>query len=305
MRNTPPLNSLKAFEASGRHLNFRLAAEELGVTQGAVAQQVRALENLLNIRLFDRHARGLALTDEGRRYLSPVRRAFDMIAEATENLLPGEAVVTISATPSFATRWLVPRLGEFSRQFPDIRIRLDASNALANFQTDGVDIAIRQGQPPFGPGLVATLLFDADLIVVCHPDLAIGPNAIAAPADLKHHVLLEDTHGKWPLFLEATLGDLPVSDMKTMNFSQTSLAIDAAIAGQGVALTNRVLVEEDLSKVRLCQPFEYSLPTDEGYYVVAPRVPRNAALVDCVRGWLAEQVRSSGYKNPNAAGVSS
>ena len=106
MRDMPPLNSLKAFEASGRHLNFRLAAEELGVTQGAVAQHVRSLENLLKIKLFNRHARGLSLTDEGRRYLPPVRRAFDMIVEATQNLAPREAVVTISATTSFATRWL-------------------------------------------------------------------------------------------------------------------------------------------------------------------------------------------------------
>ena len=291
MRNMPPLNSLKAFEGSGRHLNFRLAAKELGVTQGAIAQHVRALETLLNMKLFNRHARGLSLTDEGRRYLSPVRRAFDMIAEATENLVPGEAVVTISATPSFAARWLVPRLGAFSSEHPDIRVRLDASNALANFQTDGIDVAIRQGQPPFGPGLIAEPLFDAELIVVCHPDLAVGPNAITSPADLKHHVLLEDTHGKWPLFLEAALEGLPASDVKMMNFSQTSLAIDAAIARQGVALTNRALVGKDLDEKRLCQPFGFSILTDEGYNVVAPRKPRNPALVGRVRDWLIAQAQ--------------
>jgi len=289
MRNMPPLNSLKAFEASGRHLNFRLAAEELGVTQGAVAQQVRALESLLNINLFNRLARGLSLTDEGRRYLPPVRRAFDMIAEATENLAPADAVVTISATPSFATRWLVPRLGAFSEEHPNIRIRLDASQALSNFQTDGVDVAIRQGKPPFGPGLVADPLFGSEVIVVCHPELAEGPLPIRTPEDLRHHVLLEDSHGWWPLFLEAALSDSPAPDMKTMNFNQTSLAIDAAIASQGVALTNHAFVSRELEDGRLCQPFAHSLTTDEGFYVVAPREPRNPALVAVVRDWLIAQ----------------
>ncbi|WP_035920127.1 transcriptional regulator GcvA [Leisingera aquimarina] len=289
MRKFPPLNSLKAFEASGRHLNFRLAAEELGVTQGAVAQQVRALEELLKIKLFERRARGLSLTDEGRKYLPPIRRAFDMMAEATGNLSPQDAVVTISSTPSFATRWLVPKLGEFAQDHPDIRVRLDASNALANFQTDGVDIAIRQGKPPFGPGLVAEPLFAAELVAVCHPDLATGPNPIRSPKDLFNHVLLEDTHGQWPLFLEAALGELPVSDMKTMAFSQTSLAIDAAIAGQGVALANREFVEGDLQANLLCQPFAFSTKTSEGYYVVAPREPRNPMIVATVREWLTDQ----------------
>ena len=289
MRDMPPLNSLKAFEAAGRHLNFRRASEELGVTQGAVAQHVRSLENLLKIKLFHRHARGLSLTDEGRRYLQPLRRAFDMIAEATETLNPKNTVVTISSTPSFATRWLVPRLGVFAADHPDVRLRLDASNTLANFQTDGVDIAIRQGRPPFGPGLVASALFGSEVIAVCHPDLTKGPHPIHAPEDLRHHVLLEDTHGQWPVFLDAALGNEPLADMKTMNFSQTSLAIDAAIARQGVALTNPALVELDLRENRLCQPFPFTLQADDGFYVVAPREPRNPGLVAIVRDWLIAQ----------------
>ncbi len=289
MRDMPPLNSLKAFEASGRHLNFRLAAEELGVSQGAVAQHVRALEALLKIKLFERHARGLSLTNEGRRYLPPVRRAFDMIGEATENLVSRDAIVTISSTPSFATKWLVLRLGAFAEDHPEIRLRLDASNALANFQTDGVDIAIRQGKPPFGPGLVDEPLFSSELIAVCHPDLTTGSHPISSPEDLKHHLLLEDTHGQWPLFLEKALGGVHISGMKTMNFSQTSLAIDAAIVRQGVALTIRAFVENDLEANRLCQPFPYSTTAEEGYYLVAPREPRSPAIVAIVRDWLIAQ----------------
>ncbi len=290
MRKLPPLNSLKAFEASGRHLNFRLAADELGVTQGAVAQQVRGLEELLKIKLFDRQPRGLSLTDEGRGYLPAIRRAFDMIGEATEQLSPQDAVVTISTTPSFATRWLVPKLGRLAQDHPELRVRLDASNALANFQTDGVDIAIRQGTLPFGPGLVAEKLFSGDLIAVCHPDLAAGSHPIEVPSDLAHHMLLEDTHGHWPLFLEALTKDSPEFETKSMAFSQTSMAIDAAIAGQGVALTARDFVIEDLAAHRLCQPFEYSMPMTDGYYLVAPRRPRKPALVAMVNGWLLAQL---------------
>lgn len=295
MRTMPPLNALKAFAAAGRYLNFRLAANALGVTQGAVAQQVRTLEQTLDTRLFDRHARGLALTEQGRRYLPAIHRAFDMIADATAELAPGPAFVTISTTPSFATRWLVKRLGRFADQYPDIRLRLDASTTRANFQTDGVDIAIRQGQPPFGPGLVADPLFGSEVIAVCHPDLTRGPGAIRTPADVRHHMLLQDAHGQWPVFLDTAPGDIPTTELRTIQFSQTSLAIDAAIARQGVALSNRALVADELRENRLCQPFPFSMDTGEAYYVVAPREPRNPALVACVRGWLVDE---AGMKNP-------
>ncbi|WP_368185678.1 transcriptional regulator GcvA [Aestuariibius sp. HNIBRBA575] len=293
MRDLPPLNSLKAFEAAARNLNFSHAAQELGVTQGAVAQHVRSLELLLEIKLFNRHARGLTLTDEGRKYFPAIRRAFDMISEATGGLSPQDTVVTISSTPSFATKWLVPKLSSLARDHPEIRVRLDASNSLANFQTDGVDIAIRQGKPPFGPGLVATPLFPARLVAVCSPDLISGAAPIHGPNDLLGHVLLEDTHGQWPIFLEAALGEQNVSGIRTMTFSQTSLAIDAAIARQGVALANRELVKADLRAGLLVQPFEFSMTSENGYYVVAPRAPRKASVVATLSAWLFAQVSSA------------
>ena len=285
----PPLNALKAFEAAARHLNFRLAAEELSVTQGAVAQHVRGLEQRFRLKLFDRLPRGLALTDEGRRYLPPVRRAFDMIADATENLAPGATLITISTTPSFAARWLVHRLGDFAAAHPDIRVRLDASNALVNFQTDGVDIAIRQGQPPFGPGLTADLLFASELVTVCRPDLLRGSGAIRTAADLAKHTLLQDSHGYWPLFLEAVGLDSADTGTRMMNFSQTSMAIDAALAGQGIALASRAFVEVDLGTGRLCQPLPVTVPMQESHYIVAPRAPRHPQTVRQIHDWLLAQ----------------
>ncbi|MEP1328687.1 transcriptional regulator GcvA [Pseudophaeobacter sp.] len=290
MKQLPPLNALKAFESAGRHLNFRLAAQELGVSQGAVAQQVRALEARLQIQLFHRQPRGVSLTDEGRKYLTPVRRAFEMITKATEALKPQNSVVTISSTPSFATKWLVPRLGQLSSDFPQLRVRLDASNTLANFQNDGVDIAIRQGEPPFGPGLIAQPLLSSKVIAVCHPSLTLGERALRKPVDIVQHVLLQDAHGFWPLMLEQIFSDHEIPEMRVVNFSQTALAIDAAIDGQGVALTNRAFVEKELRQGSLCQPFDLTVENNLGYFVVAPRRPRNAEVVQMLRDWIQNQV---------------
>ncbi|TMV10048.1 LysR family transcriptional regulator [Ruegeria sediminis] len=282
MPTLPPLNALRAFEAAGRHLNFRLAADEMGVTQGAVAQQVRGLEARLGVQLFDRLPRGLRLTEAGRRFHAPLRRAFRLIEEAAGDL-HGERGLTISVTPSFAAKWLVPRLGDFTERHPDIAVQVDAGERLANFQSDGIDIAVRQGRPPFGPGLVAEPLFGTEYVVVCSPDLAAR---ISGPGDLVRQVLLNDAHGLWPLFLER-LG--ASGKPRMMNFSQTSLAIDAAVAGQGFALANAPLVSSELASGRLVRPLPDSLSTDPGFYIVAPRQPRQPDLVAAMRDWLKSQ----------------
>lgn len=285
----PPLNALRAFEAAGRHLNFRLAAEEIGVTQGAVAQQVRGLEARLGVTLFDRRPRGLALTDAGRAYLAPIRRAFALIEAATADLAPRRSVLTISVPPSFAPKWLVPRLGRFTAQNPDVEVRVEASDRLANFQSDGIDIAVRQGRPPFGPGLRSDLLFPATYFAVCSPELRDGQAPLRQPSDLARHVLLHDTHGLWPLYLERLFPDDPPPGLRGMNFSQTSLSIDAALAGQGVALACAPLVEADLAAGRLCRPFDAEVEADLGFHVVMPRQPRNPESVARMRDWLLAQ----------------
>ncbi len=146
----PSLNALRAFEAASRHLNFRIAAEELGVTQGAVAQQVRGLEAELDMKLFERHPRALTLTENGRRYAGSVRRAFDLLTEATQALRPEPLRLTVSVTPTFASKWLIPRLPAFLEAHPDIDLRILATDRLSHFQADAVDLAVRYGRPPFG-----------------------------------------------------------------------------------------------------------------------------------------------------------
>ncbi|WP_299886111.1 LysR substrate-binding domain-containing protein [uncultured Ruegeria sp.] len=283
MQALPPLNALRAFEASARHLNFRLAAEELGVTQGAVAQQVRGLEARLGEQLFDRLPRGLNLTEAGRRFHSPLRRAFRLIEGAVDEFSP-YGQVTISVTPSFASKWLVPRLNDFTARHPDIQVQVDAREKLADFNRDGVDIAVRQSRKPLGKELQAVPLFSTEFMVVCSPELA---QRVTNASDLTRQVLLSDSHGLWPLFLErAGLQGKP----RMMNFSQTSLAIDAAVSGQGLALANAALVASEIALGRLVCPLDQVLVDDLSFYVVTPQKPRQPDLVAKMRDWLISQV---------------
>lgn len=278
----PPLNALRAFEASARHLNFRLAAEELGVTQGAVAQQVRGLEARLGTALFERLPRGLRLTEAGRRFHAPLRRAFRLIEEAVDDL-SDQRQITISVTPSFASKWLVPRLNDFVTRYPDISVQVDARERLADFQSDGVDIAVRQSRSPLAQGLDFVPLFSTEFVVVGGPELA---SQIKEPSDLMRHVLLSDTHGLWPLFLDrAGVEGRP----RMMSFSQTSLAIDAAVSGQGFALAHAPLVSSELASGRLVQPLSEVLVDDLSFYIVTPQKPRQPELVNQMRDWLLSQ----------------
>lgn len=283
----PSLNALRAFEVATRHLNFRLAAEELRVTQGAVAQQVRALEAHLGLKLFERQPRTLALTEAGRGYVTNVRRAFELIAEATDALRPEPLHITISVTPTFASKWLIPRLPEFTAAHPDIDLRIVASDRMANFQTDAVDLAVRLGRPPFGPGLGADLLFEQEIVAVASPLLVEKLGPPDSTENLARYPLLHDAHDVWPRYLELAFpGHVPTA-AKNIRFNQTSLAIEAAIAGQGLALASLFFVEDDIVSGRLVRPIPIVLAAGSDFYVVSPRKPRHPSSVAAVRSWLA------------------
>ncbi|MGN8113385.1 LysR substrate-binding domain-containing protein [Labrys sp. 22185] len=297
----PPLKALRAFEAAARHLNFRLAAEELNVTQGAVAQHIRGLEADLGVKLFERLPRGLTLTHAGHGYLPPVRRAFELIADATLGLRPEPARLTISVTPSFATKWLIPRLPHFVAEHPLVDLRILANESLSNFQSDGVDIAVRQGRLPFGPGLVVERLFAQHVIAVCAPALLpAGSNGIE-PAEILSYTLLHDTHNLWPEFLERALGLKPLVEPRRMRFNQTGLAIEAAAAGQGIALASRFLVAGDLATGRLVQPVAAVMSGGHDFYVVLPRRQRHPEPTDAVRRWLIDTAQAEALADNPAA----
>nr|WP_210292009.1 LysR substrate-binding domain-containing protein [Aurantimonas endophytica] len=280
------MNALRAFEASARHLNFRIAAEELGVTQGAVAQHVRALEADLGIRLFERLPRSLALTAPGRGYATQLRRAFELMTEATAALRPEPERLTISVTPTFASKWLLPRLPDIAETHPEIELRILATEGLSNFQTDGVDVAVRQGRPPFGHGLVADLLFEQEVVAVCSPSVLGAGVRSLAPGEFDRVTFLNDAHDLWPEFAERVLGRNVPPTARQVRFSQTSLAIDAAAAGQGVAVASRFLVEGDLQAGRLVKAFPTVMHGGLNAYVVTLRKPRHPIPTAVVREWL-------------------
>ncbi|OWV89952.1 LysR family transcriptional regulator [Rhizobium sp. R635] len=283
-RTLPPLNALRAFEASGRRLNFRAAAEELGVTQGAVAQQVRALEEQLGLRLFQRLARGLALTAYGTAYLADVTRAFDTLAEATGRLLDRPEMVTISATPTVATRLLIPRLAELYAALPDIDLRTVATEALADFDRDQVDIAVRLTRPPFPANLQAQLLFRQELVAVASPHLVKGLTLPLSIEELRKLPLLHDSHDHWPVFLR-TREKLPGAA-----FNHTTLALDAALAGQGVVLACRAFVTADLEAGRLVRVTDATATIGPDYFLVRKRSSSPRKAVDAVWDWCAAQL---------------
>jgi LysR family glycine cleavage system transcriptional activator len=265
-------------------LTFRAAAESLGVTQGAVAQQVRGLEDHLGLRLFLREPRGLAFTEEGRTYHTAISRAFAQLSEATAALRSAPSRVTISVTPTFASKWLIPRLAEFTQAHPDIDLRITATERVSSFHADGIDLAVRQGRPPFGASLRADLLFPQDVVAVCSPNLVAQQSLPLDAAALSRLTLLHDTHDLWPKFIATAFGS-DAEQSRGLRFNQTTLSLDAALAGQGVALASRHLIQRDLDASRLVQPVDSTLQGGLDFYLLTPRQGASDASWH-VRNWL-------------------
>ncbi|OHV26849.1 LysR family transcriptional regulator [Rhizobium sp. RMa-01] len=283
-RKLPPLNALRAFEVSGRRLSFRAAAEELGVSQGAVAQQVRALEDQFGLMLFQRLPRGLALTPQGAAYLADVTRAFDTLGEATGRLLARPDAVTISVTPTVAAKLLIPRLAEFKAALPDVELRTVATEALSDFDRDQVDIAVRLTRGPFPASLEARLLFRQELVAVASPHLVKHlPLPLTADA-LRKLPLLHDAVSPWPLVLRSR------EKLPGAVFNHTTLALDAALAGQGVSLACRAFVAADLEAGRLVQVIDETTLIEPDYFLIRKRSSSPRKAVDAVWHWCAARL---------------
>ena len=291
----PPLNALRCFDIAAKHLSFTKAAAELHVTHSAVSHQIKALEEWLGLPLFRRVNRGLVLTEAGQAYLKPIREAFERLGDATRRLRVRErsGPLTVSVMPSFAGKWLVPRLGRFRQRHPDIDVRISASSELADFERDDVDIAVRYGRGSW-PGLKVELLMHETLFVVCSPSLLQGPDAIRAPADIARHTLLSDLDWRidvWQIWFEAAgLGN--VEARRALSFNYSNLMIQAAVDGLGVALSQHALAGDDLAAGRLVRPFDISLPTEYAYYVVMPEVSAERPKIAAFRNWLKDEARA-------------
>ena len=289
-RRLPPLNALKAFEAAARHESFTRAAEELCVTQGAVSHQVKALEIELGIKLFNRERQRLIITEAGRAYLTVVRDAFDRIASGTERLLQRQSggALTVTTSPNFAAKWLVHRMGRFAEAHPDIDLRVSASPQHIDFAREDIDLAIRHGDGT-APGLHVMRLCAETLFPVCSPKLLNGRNALRSPGDLRRFPLLHvddrQSWNQWGQWLDfAGVRDIDLAHGPVL--SQVSMAIDAAVDGQGVALARTALAAWDLIGGRLVRPFDLEMPVPFAYWIVCPKPSAKLAKIVAFTDWL-------------------
>ena len=291
-RRLPPLNALRAFEAAARHMNFSRAADELSVTPGAVSQQIQNLEDYVGAALFKRTSKGLLLTDAAQTALPALREAFDRLGEAASLLtaaVDGRRV-TVSAAPSFAAKWLVPRLGRFEAAHPEVDVWLSAGMELVDFATGEVDIAIRYGAGRY-PGLEVVKLMTETVLPVASPGL-LAERPLVTPEDLAHHTLLhdgspdaDDSCPDWAMWLAAR-GVKGVDGTRGPRFNQSSLVIEAAMNGRGVALAKRALAQADIDAGRLVAPLQINTAVDFAYYAVHPKAKGRLPQVKALVKWL-------------------
>ena len=292
-RDLPSLNALRAFEAAARHLSFTRAADELNVTQAAVSHQVKALEERLGVRLFRRLNRRLMLTDAGQMLQPPLGEALDRMADAVARLKhEDKGVLTITTMESFAASWLVPRLARFRRRNPDIDVRLMLSDEPVDLPREGIDAGIRYGRGSW-PRAVVERLMTEELFPVCAPALLRGGRTLERPRDLAHFTLLhDDMRQDWVMWLMAAGVD-GIDATRGPAFQHSNLVVQAAMAGQGVALGRSVRVADALADGRLVKPFDIALPSDYAYYLALAEGGEGRPKVRAFRDWLMEEAQRS------------
>jgi len=293
MNKLPPLKSLQAFEAAGRHLSFTEAARELNVTPGAISQQMRMLEEFLEVTLFKRMNRSIMLTEDGQIFLPSISEGFGQFSEAVAMLREKrrEGPLTITSAPSFVSKWLIPRLAKFKSEYPGIDVRIDTSDRLVDFKHEDIDVGIRFGNGVY-PELDTVFLFSFDLIPVCAPQLMQQGQGLKQISDLTNHTLLHSNYDEidpgfpdWAMWLKVVEAD-DVDAGHGIYFNQSDLLFQAALDGQGVALLANVMAEPEIRAGRLVQPFATRLPVKLNYHLVTSpgkaRIPKVAAF----RQWI-------------------
>ncbi len=288
MRRLPSLNGLRAFEAAARHGSFTAAGGELGVSPAAVSRLVRLLEERLKVSLFDRQPNGLTLTRQGRAFQPGLTAAFDGIARLTEQVTQArdDRGLTVGVGPTFAIRWLIPRLGDFHRAHPGIEVRLTTGGAVVALRDDWT-CGVQLGDGDW-PGYVAEPLFSAEMFPVCTPAVA---RRLKRPEDLGGAVLLDVSHSieDWTQWLAAA--GLAALTARGPSFGTYAMALQAALDGVGVAMGLRPYVVDDLAAKRLVRPFRLAVPKRRAWYIAyRPERAEEAGLV-AFRSWLHEVAR--------------
>lgn len=302
----PPLNALRAFEATARHLSVTAAADELGVTPAAVSQQIRTLEQQLGVKLFHRHQRSLTLTPAGQAGLERLSQGFARLGEAVARMRDQRQLgqLTVWAPPSFAVKWLIPRLQDFNSRHQDIDVSLVADEHLIDdshghsdhlaglLRRNDIDAAIIFGRGRY-PGCRVDRLLEVQVVPLCSPALVHGEPPLHRPDDLRYHTLLHDDtdyEGRpgWATWLTAA-GVRGVSGEGGLHFNHVSMALAAAIDGQGVVLSLLPLAERDIAAGRLVIPFDLALSLPQSYYLACPRQSSERLSVKTFRAWLLAQ----------------
>lgn len=292
----PPLSALRAFEAAARLKSFSKAADELNVTPAAISHQIAALEADLGVQLFRRLNRAIELTPSAQVLLPGLSEAFAEIRASVGRLRAHNdtGTLTVTASPSFAGKWLVLRLYRFQELHPEIDVRISASDNLVDLATGDFDMGIRYGTGRY-PGLVVEKLMENEVFPACSPQLVTGGPPLKTPEDLRYHQLIYDQGvdrdplaATWPMWLRAAgVKDMPAGH--GISFSGSHLALDAAIAGHGVVLAYSTLAAADLAAGRLVRPFALSLPDRFAYYIVTAPGALERPKVKAFRDWLREE----------------
>ena len=294
-----PLTALRVFEAAARHESFLQAAEELAITPGAVSRQIKALETELAVRLFERFNRAVRLTDTGRQLAAGIGRGLRQMEAAVDEARGArQGPLVVTAMHSFAARWLVPRLHRFNERHPDIQVLIAASDVAVDLVHERYDLAIRFSRGPF-PGMAISKLVSLFMFPVCSPRF-LEQHPLRTPHDLAAAPLLADVflavgEPGWTEWL-ALAGAPEVDPGRGQQFSNVYLAIEAALAGRGVALAERALVVDELASGHLVKPFDIELPSAFSQWIVT--LPEKADRPDIrrFRNWLLAQADADGLR---------
>lgn len=294
MNISPPLNALRAFEAAMRLNSFSRAADELSVTPGAVAQQIRHLEEWLGVALFTRHIRRIQPTADGIAYAASVLPSLREIVRASAGLRDRHSQgVRVSMPPGFAAKWFAPRMARFLTRYPSVALHVSSSTALATFESEPFDLAIRHFDGK-APGLEARLLCADASRVYCSPEYA-QHLALKHPADLARATLLRDTfHPHWDAWLTtfAGLDQARMAGIANVHVDQTLLAVEAAVHGQGALITSALLVEAEVATGTLIEPFDAHLPLEKAFYIVHAGGAELREPVRVFRNWLLAEAEA-------------
>jgi LysR family transcriptional regulator, glycine cleavage system transcriptional activator len=294
-RQLPPLNALKAFEATARHLSFSKAAEELHVTPAALSHQIRGLEDVLALKLFHRKARAIELTAAGQLMYPGIRSGFESLRAAVEQLdrAREDRILVVSASPGLTAKWLVPRIYRFLEMHPDVDTRISASVGYANFSTDGVDVGIRLSSGTH-PDLHVEKLSDEWLLPLCSPRLLEGEQPLRSPQDLPRFPLIQiDLPGMVPTWDDwlAAVGVTGIDTTRGLRLNVADHALDAASEGAGVVLGYKLVASRDIGLGRLVVPFGPELPLPgRSYHFVCAKGQETRPTVKAFRDWLFAEI---------------